>query len=80
MKYSLQMRLPRVEPGAQAWEACMIPLHYMRMKHNFFRRRLLACSDSTEDSTSDVSNTAWSDPMHTRCPAAILQCMSIIIP
>ena len=21
------MRLPGVEPGAQAWEACMLPLH-----------------------------------------------------
>ena len=30
MKYSLQMRLPGVEPGAQAWEACMLPLHYRR--------------------------------------------------
>ena len=25
-----QMRLPGVEPGAQAWEACMLPLHYRR--------------------------------------------------
>lgn len=25
------MRMPGVEPGAQAWEACMLPLHYMRM-------------------------------------------------
>ncbi len=25
-----QMRLPGVEPGAQAWEACMLPLHYMQ--------------------------------------------------
>ena len=24
------MRMPGVEPGSQAWEACMIPLHYMR--------------------------------------------------
>ena len=24
------MRLPGVEPGAQAWEACMLPLHYRR--------------------------------------------------
>ena len=22
--------MPGVEPGSQAWEACMIPLHYMR--------------------------------------------------
>ena len=26
-----KMRLPGVEPGSQAWEACMIPLHYMRV-------------------------------------------------
>ena len=25
-----QLRMPGVEPGSQAWEACMIPLHYMR--------------------------------------------------
>ena len=24
------MRMPGVEPGSQAWEACMMPLHYMR--------------------------------------------------
>ena len=22
--------MPGVEPGSQAWEACMMPLHYMR--------------------------------------------------
>ena len=25
-----EVRMPGVEPGSQAWEACMIPLHYMR--------------------------------------------------
>ena len=25
-----EMRMPGVEPGSQAWEACMMPLHYMR--------------------------------------------------
>ena len=25
-----QMRMPGVEPGSQAWGACMMPLHYMR--------------------------------------------------
>ena len=24
------MRTPGIEPGAQAWEACMLPLHYER--------------------------------------------------
>ena len=28
-----KMRMPGVEPGSQAWEACMIPLHYMRSAH-----------------------------------------------
>ena len=27
------VRMPGVEPGSQAWEACMIPLHYMRAAH-----------------------------------------------
>ena len=26
----LKMRTPGVEPGSQAWEACMMPLHYVR--------------------------------------------------
>ena len=25
------LRTPGVEPGPQAWEACMIPLHYARL-------------------------------------------------
>lgn len=25
-----RLRMPGVEPGSQAWEACMMPLHYMR--------------------------------------------------
>ena len=24
------LRTPEVEPGSQAWEACMVPLHYVR--------------------------------------------------
>ena len=27
------MRPPGIEPGAQAWEACMLPLHYERSLH-----------------------------------------------
>ena len=27
---SNNLRMPGVEPGSQAWEACMMPLHYMR--------------------------------------------------
>ena len=26
-----KMRMPGVEPGSQAWEPCLIPLHYMRL-------------------------------------------------
>jgi hypothetical protein len=26
------MRTPGIEPGAQAWEACMLPLHYERSR------------------------------------------------
>ena len=32
-----KMRLPGVEPGAQAWEACMLPLHYRRSYNNSIR-------------------------------------------
>jgi hypothetical protein len=27
------MRTPGVEPGSQAWEACMMPLHYVRSRY-----------------------------------------------
>jgi hypothetical protein len=30
-RQSDKMRMPGVEPGSQAWEACMMPLHYMRL-------------------------------------------------
>ena len=39
------MRMPGVEPGSQAWEACMIPLHYMRCWH--FSSTELSYSDGT---------------------------------
>ena len=26
------LRTPGVEPGLQAWEACMMPLHYVRLQ------------------------------------------------
>ena len=29
------VRMPGVEPGSQAWEACMMPLHYMRHTSEF---------------------------------------------
>ena len=28
-----QMRTPGVQPGSQAWEACVIPLHYVRTRN-----------------------------------------------
>ena len=30
-KKTTNMHMPGVEPGSQAWEACMMPLHYMRL-------------------------------------------------
>ena len=30
IKREQKMRMPGGEPGSQAWEACMMPLHYMR--------------------------------------------------
>ena len=27
-----EMRMPGVEPGSQAWGACMMPLHYVRLQ------------------------------------------------
>ena len=30
-----QMRTPGGEPGSQAWEACMMPLHYVRCHLSF---------------------------------------------
>ena len=38
------MRTPGVEPGSQAWEACMMPLHYVRA----FNSARAACSSSCE--------------------------------
>jgi hypothetical protein len=33
-EYLSLVRMPGVEPGSQAWEACMIPLHYMRREYS----------------------------------------------
>ena len=33
--HTRKLRMPGVEPGSQAWEACMIPLHYMRVGGEF---------------------------------------------
>ena len=30
LKHSTLLRTSGVEPGSQAWEACMMPLHYVR--------------------------------------------------
>ena len=38
-----QMRTPGVEPGSQAWEACMIPLHYVRCYSLIFNGGNLKC-------------------------------------
>ena len=39
------MRMPGVEPGSQAWEACMMPLHYMRRWIDF----KIACYSNLEN-------------------------------
>ena len=31
-KMTRTVRTPGIEPGAQAWEACMLPLHYERSR------------------------------------------------
>ena len=36
------MRTPGVEPGSQAWEACMMPLHYMRSCREIANRNVFA--------------------------------------
>ena len=38
IKRTENMRMPGVEPGSQAWEACMMPLHYMRLDGSEFLR------------------------------------------
>ena len=32
MQDNASLRTPGVEPGSQAWEACMMPLHYVRLE------------------------------------------------
>ena len=34
-QHSAHMRQPGVESGAQAWEACMLPLHYWRSCYQY---------------------------------------------
>jgi hypothetical protein len=34
-----KLRTPGVEPGSQAWEACMMPLHYVRSCAGFRCKR-----------------------------------------
>ena len=38
-----KMRMPGVEPGSQAWEACMMPLHYMHYE-TFGSQMYSSCS------------------------------------
>ena len=42
------MRMPGVEPGSQAWEACMMPLHYMRPLHIFFSSGRIQKNDALD--------------------------------
>ena len=41
------MRTPGVEPGSQAWEACMMPLHYVRSWRQAAVQQLKNCSNMT---------------------------------
>ena len=47
--------MPGVEPGSQAWEACMMPLHYMR--HDVMINLLFKFLDAHYW----CRNTCWSD-------------------
>ena len=60
---SNKMRMPGVEPGSQAWEACMMPLHYMRSasKSPAFRATILyrkLCDSSDEASCENAPREA----------------------
>ena len=40
-------RTPGVEPGSQAWEACMMPLHYVRSWRQAAAQQVKNCSNMT---------------------------------
>ena len=69
------MRMPGVEPGSQAWEACMMPLHYMR----FCTQRLATTSWTLAHYLQSVACTSFSPTRHLRVwlwMGACLRCMS----
>ena len=57
-----KMRMPGVEPGSQAWEACMIPLHYMRIVTPNVSKNITPYSmgDDVHRPTSNVQRRATS--------------------
>ena len=64
------MRMPGVEPGSQAWEACMIPLHYMR--RNICRQSLIlhvaiSCSLRTAEQRLRSEEKDRTAPRYQRC-------------
>ena len=62
-----KLRTPGVEPGSQAWEACMMPLHYVRAGN---RGNDMIHSKSTRLAAKppiDVCLPALQSPQGTRC-------------
>ena len=52
-----RMRMPGVEPGSQAWEACMMPLHYMRPCRDPQVRRRLCKGGGRQDYELHLGDT-----------------------
>lgn len=51
------MRLPGVKPGAQAWEACMLPLHYRR-----------SCKSKHQEALINLGSTNHSQVLNKHSP------------
>ena len=76
-----KLHMPGVEPGSQAWGACMMPLHYMR--HVFFIRvdgqnqapipHPLVISSLTDNDSHDSSSPARLSQSTSRFKATILR-------
>ena len=59
------MRMPGVEPGSQAWEACMMPLHYMRHSMG-----LSTFQPLPDPNTDDIDDFIFAATMHATSEAA----------
>ena len=56
------VRMPGVEPGAQAWEACLLLLHYMRFCVMRYMRFIVS---TYVGPTGDPPRTTFALPPHT---------------